>query len=273
MIAIESPKDRLITFAATLLVFGLIILFLILFLIHTPIPPYPPSIIQTVEIDFAGGGGLDGAEGMGNPTPSGNVKSMASAEGNEEDVLTSKVEDPNLEVKERKVKSRKKKTVKKQQETKSNPALEDPQPSEELRNLINNVKDKLKTSSGNSNNSEGNGKAGEGDGSGKGTGEGTGIGSHKGPGRGNGYSLNGRKLLQRPQLLDNSQEEGTVVVEIIVDENGRVIDANPGQRGSTTASSYLYTLARQAAKTARFNASPDGAKEQKGTYTFVFKLD
>jgi protein TonB len=62
-------------------------------------------------------------------------------------------------------------------------------------------------------------------------------------------------------------------VEIIVDENGKVIDAVPGQRGSTTTSAYLYTLARQAAKTAKFNASPEGAKEQKGTYTFVFRLD
>lgn len=272
MVAVENSKDRLITISSTLLVYGLIILFLILFLIKTPIPPYPPSIIQTVEIDFAGGGGLDGTEGMGNPKQSSSIKAMTSTDGNEEDVLSSKVEDPNIIVKATKKKVKLKKVKVKKEEQKTS-VQQDPQPSEELRNLISNVKDKLKNSSGNASNSEGNGKAGEGDGAGKGTGDGTGIGSHKGPGKGNGYSLNGRKLVQRPQLLDNSQEEGTVVVEIIVDETGKVIDATPGQRGSTTTSAYLYTLARQAAKTAKFNSSPDGSKEQRGTYTFVFKLD
>jgi len=84
--------------------------------------------------------------------------------------------------------------------------------------------------------------------------------------------LKNRKLLKRPELLDESQEEGIVVVEIVVNEDGKVVDAIPGQRGSTTTSAYLYTLARQAAKTAKFSPSPDGATEQHGTITIVFKL-
>ena len=62
------------------------------------------------------------------------------------------------------------------------------------------------------------------------------------------------------------------MVEIIVDETGKVIEATPGQRGSTTTSAYLYTLARQASKTLKFNASSEGIHEQKGTSTFVFRL-
>lgn len=265
----DNRKDHFISFISSVLVFGLIILFLLLFLIKTPIPPYPPSIIQEVEIDFEGGGGEDGAEGMGNPVMTSAVSSVTNTTGSEEDVFASNVEDPIVTADDRKKKD-KKKDKKVEQKIQ---AQEDPQPSQELMALIANVKNKLKNSSGNSTNTDGNGKAGEGDGQGKGNGDGPGEGNNVGPGKGPGYSLRGRKLLQRPQLLDESQEEGIVVVEIVVDETGKVIDAVPGQRGSTTTSSYLYTLARQAAKTAKFNPSPDGAKEQKGTYTFVFRLD
>lgn len=269
MEAVVNPKDRIITLTSSVLVFGLIILFLLLFLIKTPIPPYPPSIIQEVEINFEGGGGEDGAEGMGNPEMTSTTKAITTTTGSEEDVFASAVEDPIVTAAEHKKKEKKKD---KKEEPKT-AAQQDPQPSQELVNLIANVNLRIKNSSGNSNNPDGNGKAGEGDGQGKGNGDGPGDGNNVGPGRGPGYSLRGRKLLQRPQLLDESQEEGIVVVEIVVDETGKVIEATPGQRGSTTTSSYLYTLARQAAKTAKFNASPDGAKEQRGTYTFVFKLD
>ncbi|MBI2269903.1 MAG: hypothetical protein HYU69_06030 [Bacteroidetes bacterium] len=265
----DNRKDHFLSFISSVLVFGLIILFLLLFLIKTPIPPYPPSIIQEVEITFEGGGGEDGAEGMGNPGMTSSVKANTNTTSATEDIFSSSTEDPVLTVKEERKKEKKKE---KKIEEKIR-AQEDPQPSQELMNLIANVKDKLKNSSGNSTNTDGNGKAGDGDGQGKGNGDGPGEGNNVGPGKGPGYSLRGRKLLQRPQLLDESQEEGIVVVEIVVDETGKVIEATPGQRGSTTTSSYLYTLARQAAKTAKFNVSPDGAKEQKGTYTFVFRLD
>ena len=80
-------------------------------------------------------------------------------------------------------------------------------------------------------------------------------------------------LLKKPQITDDSQEEGKVIVEITVDETGKVIKATPGARGSTTANSVLYAKARQAAFSAKFNASGEGVKEQKGTITFVFILD
>lgn len=82
-----------------------------------------------------------------------------------------------------------------------------------------------------------------------------------------------RTLISEPGLILNSSEEGKVVVEIIVDENGNVIKATPGQRGSTTVSSSLYKKATQAACQAKFNTSREGIKEQRGTYTFVFTLE
>jgi len=268
MEVIASPRDRILTLVFTILTYGLIILFLILFLIKTPIPPYPPEIKPEIEIDFQGGGGLDGVEGMGNPVQKSTELTKNNTTGSEEDVFASKVEDPVLTVNEHK-----KKIKKKEKEAEQKTAVQqDPQPSPELTNLIDKFKKDIRQSGSNSN-MEGTGKASSGEGSGKGDKEGTGSGNNPGPGKGNGFSLRGRRLLQRPQLLDNSQEEGRVVVEIIVDENGNVIEANPGQRGSTTTSAYLYSLARQAAKTAKFNASPEGIHEQRGTYTFVFSLN
>lgn len=108
-------------------------------------------------------------------------------------------------------------------------------------------------------------------GSGNGPGTGPGEGPGEGPGKGGvSFSLAGRKLLRTPQINDKSQETGKVVVDITVDKDGDVASAIPGARGSTTTSSYLYRLAKEAAMKAKFNPSPEGADIQKGTITFVF---
>jgi len=269
LVAENNSRDRVLALVFSIATFILLFLFFIFFLFKTPIPPYPPSVIQEVVIDFEGGSGDDGAAGVSTPdkTAMNQVKTQTSQSDNP---FVSDVEEANINLKKNKKpdkKQHKEEVQVKQQE--------DPKPSKELLDLEASIKDKLRpVNNGSAEAGDGTGNAVAGDGHGKGTtpGPGTGTGD-PGPGGGKGhYSLKGRKLLQRPQLLDNSQEEGTVVVDIIVDETGRVIDAIPGQRGSTTTSSYLYTLARQAAKTAKFNPSPDGTKEQKGTYTFVFRL-
>jgi TonB family protein len=90
---------------------------------------------------------------------------------------------------------------------------------------------------------------------------------------GEGARLPGRSLLNKPERLTDSEAEGIVVVSIIVDENGNVTEAVPGQRGSTTQDAALYKKAKEAAFHAKFNPSPEGIKEQKGTYTFVFTLE
>jgi outer membrane biosynthesis protein TonB len=105
-----------------------------------------------------------------------------------------------------------------------------------------------------------------------GPGTGTGEGPGTGPGKGGvSFSLAGRRMLQTPYVNDHSQDAGRVVVEITVDKNGEVVKAIPGQRGSTTTSSYLFGLAKDAAMKAKFNTSDD-AEIQKGTITFDFIL-
>lgn len=94
-----------------------------------------------------------------------------------------------------------------------------------------------------------------------------------GNGKGISYNLSGRNMVTSPSIKDNSQEEGKVVVDIIVDKYGNVIRASPGARGSTTASSILYKKAKEAALKTKFNANPDVAEEQKGQMTFIFILN
>lgn len=87
------------------------------------------------------------------------------------------------------------------------------------------------------------------------------------------FLLANRSLLHKPEAILNSIDEGRVVVDIIVNESGKVISAIAGQRGSTTTSKVLFEKAVNAAFTARFNPSQEGIKEQRGTYTFVFTLE
>lgn len=99
--------------------------------------------------------------------------------------------------------------------------------------------------------------------------------NYTGGGVGNGvtYSLSGRSLLSMPKIDDNSQEQGKVVVDIVVDKYGKVIKATPGGRGSTTTSPILYKKAVEAALKTKFNAKPDLVSDQKGQMTFVFILN
>ncbi|HEY1038884.1 MAG TPA: energy transducer TonB [Bacteroidia bacterium] len=88
---------------------------------------------------------------------------------------------------------------------------------------------------------------------------------------GSGYSLAGRKALSLPKVND-SKEEGIVVVTIKVNKEGKVIEAEPNGRGTNTSSAALKSKARQAALSAVFSPAPNGFDEQIGTITFKFEF-
>lgn len=114
---------------------------------------------------------------------------------------------------------------------------------------------------------------GNGSGQGLGTGSGYGSGSGGGIGSGNGnYKLAGRKSVSMPAPQYQCNEEGTVVVEISVDKNGKVIEAKPGVRGTTNTAKCLVDIAKQAAMQAKFDASTTAPDRQVGTITYNFKL-
>lgn len=85
-------------------------------------------------------------------------------------------------------------------------------------------------------------------------------------------NLKGRELISVPTNMTDIEEEGMVIVEIVVDEKGNVIRSKPGLRGSTTASPKLWARARQASFLLKFSKS-SGEKEQTGTYIFIFRLE
>ena len=71
----------------------------------------------------------------------------------------------------------------------------------------------------------------------------------------------------------NVQKEGTVVVKITVNQNGEVIEAIPGEPGTTVSDKTLWNEARKAAMETKFNRTTDPSKtKQTGTITYIFKL-
>ncbi len=97
--------------------------------------------------------------------------------------------------------------------------------------------------------------------------EGNGLGD-----KGISYNLQGRGFQSLPTPKYDYQGEGRVVVEVSVDRAGKVIQAVPGTKGSTTLDEYLLKVARDAAMEARFEAKPDAPAIQKGTITYNFIL-
>jgi periplasmic protein TonB len=267
----DASADKRNKFAALGFTVGfhavlLLLLFLIVFI--TPIPPFEIKPVPEIEIGL-------GMEGLGNEDAGGSGqkdKDIATSQDAAVSATTPNTA-PNIVTDESETDVSVKTNPAAKNDTKAEEVVEEPKPSSELLNAL----AKLKTKQKHDGKGEGDGNTGgsgngtkQGVGDGDGTGHGNGTPGFNGPG---GYDLKGRSLVKRPEKLTDATEEGIVVVLIIVDENGKVIKAEPGQRGSTTQSANLYAKARQAALTAKFNPSPDGAKEQRGVYTFIFTLE
>ena len=85
------------------------------------------------------------------------------------------------------------------------------------------------------------------------------------------WDLGGRDMLgELPRPTYNLQEEGRVVVTIIVDPEGNAIDTRINNRTNTT-NLQLRNAAEQAARKTKFNAI-GGENNQTGTITYYFKL-
>jgi outer membrane biosynthesis protein TonB len=86
------------------------------------------------------------------------------------------------------------------------------------------------------------------------------------------FNLEGRGFQKLPSPKYDYQGDGIVVVEVSVDRTGKVIQATPGTKGSTTLDEYLLKVAKDAALEARFEAKPNAPVVQKGTITYNFIL-
>jgi TonB family protein len=285
----EENRNRIIAAITALAILTLLILLFILIKLITPNPPFPPS---------GGGGGQELALGMmdvGNDNVDygqmGTVTDVV-AETKTEDVPAEKSEniltDPEgevIKVDETKPETKENTTVIKPVTT----PTEKPKEKTEAEKLAEKFKKNAGKPGGGIGDNDKEGQSGslEGDpfkngtgghGTGTGGGEGDGIGPGSGPGKGPGFGnkygvdLKGRAVIQPPQLPKDTKEEGKVVVEIIVNSNGDVIEANPNGRGTTTNSPVLKQKAKKAAEATKFNV--DGKfEEQRGTITIVFSFN
>ena len=86
------------------------------------------------------------------------------------------------------------------------------------------------------------------------------------------FDLNGRSLGAGglPVPVYNVQDEGRVVVTIVVNPAGQVISTSINKR-TNTVNPTLRKAAEEAARKARFN-KVDGVNNQSGTITYYFKL-
>ena len=91
-------------------------------------------------------------------------------------------------------------------------------------------------------------------------------------GRGKGYGLNGRNLQSNGKVVQDCNQEGTVVVRITVNNNGEVVQAVPGVKGSTNTHPCLIEPARKTALLHKWFPDNNAPAEQIGFVVIQFKL-
>jgi hypothetical protein len=175
-------------------------------------------------------------------------------------------------------------TPKKQEKKKETPKIEkpkdNPKPVEKPKKPSRETSDALSNILGAAN-AGGSGTAGQGDGNKAGYqgslqgsqygnsyyGDGSGSGKS-----GKGWGLNGRTIAAQGKSLQNCNEEGRVVVEIVVDRSGRVVKATPGVKGTTNPAPCLLEAAKRTANMHRWNADENAPAHQTGFIVINFKL-
>ena len=260
---LETEREKK-SFVITTIIF-VIILMLCVFLGLTYVDPPPEN---GIAINFGttefGSGEVQPTEPVASAPQAQSMPSEPTPAVDE--VATQDVADAPVITKEKQKKETPKETKPK--------VVEKPKPSQAttdaLNSLINGPKTDGKASEGQGRDGR-PGDAGDpnGDRNADGDGKGKGTGTGRGTGVGN-YKLTGRKALAIPAPQYTCNEQGTVVVEIAVDQTGKVISATPGARGTTNTAKCLYDQAKAAALKARFDAGT--SDKQVGTIIYNFKL-
>ena len=98
--------------------------------------------------------------------------------------------------------------------------------------------------------------------------------NYTGGGRGNSgvaisRGLSGRHITGTPSFTDDFNENAKVAIDVHVDANGNVTDADYQPRGSTTSDGNMKAIALRKAKQVKFSS---GSDESVGTLIFNFKV-
>lgn len=85
--------------------------------------------------------------------------------------------------------------------------------------------------------------------------------------------LHGRSVIGALPAPDyNPTGDGTVVVKIKVDRNGKVIEVQPGETGTDLMDNAAWAAAKEAAMKTQFTMKNDAPEFQYGTITYIFKI-
>ena len=229
-------------------------LLLFIFAFRTPLP-LPEEL--GVLVDFGGGGGGGGETGKQTEMSSQSVShhDVSQPSQHKENVVTQNTETThNMSA-----------ATQTQPVVKQEPVV-DPR-----------IVDFWNSNKSNTSQGSGSGKGtgeGTGTGSGKGSGDGSGVGDGSGPGKGDGsgpnFSLHDRSAKRIPIPDYTEQDQGKVVVDVWVDQQGNVTKAVAGGKGTTTSNPSLWRKAQQAALSAKFSVNLNAPEEQRGTITYNF---
>ncbi len=266
----KDYKHNLYGLLGTLFIHGLIFLVLYFYVLY---PPDPPLEFQGMQMSL-------GDENMGGPSLS-PIPDPAPAEQytpiseqtDEPKNLTTEV-DESVAITEKKNEKKAEKVIVKPVVKENKQQLDLPKKIEER--AIFKKRTGVQGASGYGD-GEIPGNEGRPDGSPDGNPDGNGLGNSgfgdgaSGP-DGVSYVLSGRKVQKLPDIEDNSRSVGKVVVRIVVNREGKVIKAVPGQVGSTSTETNLLEKSKDGALRTKFSARLDGPEEQYGTMTFVYKF-
>lgn len=235
----ENEKKRKRMGVLFSILFGIMVIGLI-YSFKFDIPKQEP--VKLIELDYTGGG-----ESGGSSAPS---ESEDNSEGAADQVKTQEDESPV------------KKTTSKEKSTSKSNSTSSSSSSTKKTNS------KAVAGAGTFGNNNGTGSGNnDGDGDGFGNGQGPGVGDKIGDG-------SGRTIRYKPSADNPIDEEGTVVVEILIDRTGKVTSATvlSNHSRTTTSNPTHYAEAKKTAMQYKFNSKSDASLYEKRTVAITFKL-
>ena len=87
-----------------------------------------------------------------------------------------------------------------------------------------------------------------------------------------GLSIQNRGWAVAPDIEDNGQQAGVVMVEVRVGRDGRITFARVSLKGTTLTDKALWDKCERAVRSARFNEIENAPREQRGLIPFRFRL-
>lgn len=278
MSILETSHQRK-SFALTTVI--LILLVLLMFIAGMTYLVPPPESGIAVNFGYVDAASGDIQTSQPKPTvpnpqtapPKTNPEPEKTIEATQEKVLTQDVEESvAIPAKEVKKKVETPKVVEKKAVEETKKEVPKPTVSQSTTDALNNMLKGGSTSGNNNSNSDGD-KTGTGDqGNPNGSKDAKGYYGNSATGTGGNYQLDGRGALTKPKPKYLCNEEGTVVVKVYVDREGKVVSALPGEKGTDKFAPCLLEQAKIAALATKWQPKADAPSIQTGLIIYSFNL-